>query len=570
MGTSHGRGFPEGGVFNAALDAVVVMSHEGLITDFNPAAERTFGHRRDDVLGRELAEVIVPSALRGGHREAVARYLATGKAQILDKPLELFALRSDGTEFPVELTITRVPDHEPPLFAGFVRDISARQRADAEHAELLARERLARAEAEAARERYQFFADAGLAFDHALDLDDALSTLAGLAVPALADLCIVDYVGENHRLLPAVAVSATDASLADRIREERRAGGADIVALRVLRSGQPELIPDARAGHPELDCESAIVVALRARDRLLGTVTLARMDPLRRYGSDDFAMARELARRAGLAVDNARLYEDTRHIAAALQASLLPPVLPRIPVARLAGRYRAARPGQELGGDFYDVFPIDRGRWVIAIGDVCGKGPEAAALTALARYTIRAAAATGEGSPDGVLSVLNEALLRDPTAGGRFLTAACAILEPEGGVHSLCIASGGHPAPLVVREGGEVEWVRSAGSVLGVFSDPALDVVSTELRDGDALVLYTDGLTDAGAPARTLGEDEIAAAASTARHSGAGALVDALETAALRAAGGEARDDIALLALQNTPERRRRSRPDSRPLIRVV
>jgi PAS domain S-box-containing protein len=118
-------GFPPGGVFKAAVDAVVVMSFDGHVQDWNPAAERMFGYSRDTALGRELAELIIPHALRDRHRAALARYVETGQATILDRRLELFGLRADGKLIPVELTVTRVPDVDPPLFAGFVRNQSA-------------------------------------------------------------------------------------------------------------------------------------------------------------------------------------------------------------------------------------------------------------------------------------------------------------------------------------------------------------------------------------------------------------------------------------------------------------
>ena len=116
-----GQGFPAGGLFRAAADAVVVMSDDGLVQDWNPAAERIFGFARGEAVGRELASLIIPHALRDRHRAALARFMETGEATILDRRLDLFALRSDRSLFPVELTVTRIPDVDPPLFAGFVR-----------------------------------------------------------------------------------------------------------------------------------------------------------------------------------------------------------------------------------------------------------------------------------------------------------------------------------------------------------------------------------------------------------------------------------------------------------------
>jgi PAS domain S-box-containing protein len=118
------------GVFEAAVDAVVVMSIDGRVQDWNPAAERLFGYTKDAVVGEELAGLIIPHALRDRHRAALARYAETGQATILDRRLELFGLRADGRLLPVELTVTRIPDSDPPLFAGFLRDQSAGQPAE--------------------------------------------------------------------------------------------------------------------------------------------------------------------------------------------------------------------------------------------------------------------------------------------------------------------------------------------------------------------------------------------------------------------------------------------------------
>lgn len=120
-----GGGFPAGGVFNAAVDAVVVMSSDGRVCDWNPAAERMFGYSHAEAVGRELASLIIPSALRERHRAALARYVETGQATILDRRLELFATNSKRGLVPVELTVTRIPDSDPPLFAGFVRGQAA-------------------------------------------------------------------------------------------------------------------------------------------------------------------------------------------------------------------------------------------------------------------------------------------------------------------------------------------------------------------------------------------------------------------------------------------------------------
>ncbi len=119
-------------ILESALDCIVTIDHEGCITEFNPAAERTFGHRRDEVMGKQLADVIIPPSLREKHREGFSRYLATGEARVLGKRIEMTAVRADGSEFPVELAVTRIPLEGPPSFTGYLRDITERKRAERE------------------------------------------------------------------------------------------------------------------------------------------------------------------------------------------------------------------------------------------------------------------------------------------------------------------------------------------------------------------------------------------------------------------------------------------------------
>ena len=208
----------------------------------------------------------------------------------------------------------------------------------------------------------------------------------------------------------------------------------------------------------ELGMRSAMTVPMTARGDTVGAMTFVTGPSGRRFDQRDLELAEELARRCATAVENARLYGERAYIARTLQESLLPSELPEIPGIETAARFRPTGEGNEMGGDFYDLFQRRRG-WTVVIGDVCGKGPDAAAVTALARYTLRAAAMR-ERLPSRGLHVLNEALLRQ-RADRRFCTVAYAYLEStEGGVR-LGFASGGHPLPLLVRpDGGWSRWAR--------------------------------------------------------------------------------------------------------------
>ena len=246
-----------------------------------------------------------------------------------------------------------------------------------------------------------------------------------------------------------------------------------------------------------------------------------------------------------------RLADDALgHIARTLQSSLLPSALPDIPGFEAAARFRPAERGLEVGGDFYDVFEVGDGSWAIVIGDVCGKGPEAAAVTALARYTVRAVA-TDAHSPSQILALLNEALLKQaPSA--RFCTAAYAGLDRNGAGARLTISAGGHPLPLLLRADGTVEAAGRPGLMLGFAADPELTDDALELGPGDALMLYTDGLTDAYAPDRSLDADDLASLLASCAGRSASEIADYIQHAALDDDIKQPRDDVALVVVRLT------------------
>jgi serine phosphatase RsbU (regulator of sigma subunit) len=287
---------------------------------------------------------------------------------------------------------------------------------------------------------------------------------------------------------------------------------------------------------------------MTARGRTLGTITFVAAESGRRFDEEDLQVAEELAARCGLAVDNARLYRERSYIARTLQESLLPPHLPELPGLDVAARFRAAGQGYEVGGDFYDLFEASEGRWAVLIGDVCGKGAEAAAITALARYTLRAAAMREE-SPVAVLEVLNQAILRQRTD-RRFCTVLYAYLTPRDGRLTVEFASGGHPLPIVVPASGAAHEVGGPGTVIGIARDPDLEREAVELGPGDALVLYTDGVTDARAPEVIWTPEELAAELSDDASLDADGLAARVLDLALGEGLAEPRDDIAVVVIK--------------------
>ncbi len=268
------------------------------------------------------------------------------------------------------------------------------------------------------------------------------------------------------------------------------------------------------------------------------------------YNATDLELAESLASHAAAAVENSRLYKARSAIARTLQASLLPPALPEVKGFDLAAAYRAAGEGFEVGGDFYDVFSTADDQWYAVIGDVCGKGAEAAAVTAMARYTIRAAAVRRR-SPAAILRLLSEAMLRqEPSEDeGRFCTIACLHLDVSQEPARATVACGGHPLPVVLRADGRVEELGVAGTLLGLVERPDLRDRTGELGPGDTLLLYTDGLTEAGAPDNVWDPEQLAEVMAAAAGRSAQGVVDHAVAAAL-AVQPEPRDDIAVVALR--------------------
>ena len=293
-------------VIDSALECVISIDAAGTITEWNPAAENTFGWTREQAVGREMAALIVPPAVRDAHRAGLRRYLETGEARVLGRRLEMRAVRADGTELPVELTITRVPVAGPPSFTGYLRDISDRKRSE---------------------ELQRFLIEASRVLASTLDGDQALTELTRIVVPTLADWCVVDVIDESDPdQLHRVAVAHADRAKAERARKLGTRNPISLDAVsgpgRVARTGEAELVPvvtpetSDRApdgGSPPamegFAPVSYVSVPIETRDRMLGVLTLVSAESRRRYGPQELALAQEIARRAAMAVDNARLYE---------------------------------------------------------------------------------------------------------------------------------------------------------------------------------------------------------------------------------------------------------------------
>lgn len=416
--------------------------------------------------------------------------------------------------------------------------------------------------------RIRLLADAGSVLGRSLDYRQTVSQVAASAVPGFADWCAVDLLDEGGELqLLAVAhVDPDKVELARRLRADHppdpdAPSGAAAVARNgrseLLRTIPPALLEETAARFPdlaelirELRLTSWMSVPLIARGRTLGVMSFVWGESGRHYDEDDLLLAEQLASRAAVAIDNARLFDEQRTVADTLQTSLRPPELPAIRGIEVAAAYRPGGAHGEVAGDFYDVFALREGSWLAVTGDVCGKGVDAAAVMALARYTIRTAALT-RSRPSGILATLNEALLR--SGFDRFCTAcAVRIDEPDHrGVARATVSSGGHPQPLHVRADG-ADLVEVRGTLLGVFEDPDLTDLRLDLGAGESLVLYTDGVVEERRDGEPFGEERLrgigAGAAATPAEELAGRIMEAVRGFA----SGPPADDIAILAMRNT------------------
>ena len=473
-------------------------------------------------------------------------------------PLEVKGRKVGGLGFSFEDS-TKFDDED----VAFVRALGRQCAQALDRMQLYEKEREARRRAESAQRSLAFLAEASAILTGSLDYVKTLSRLAKLVVPSIAEWCSIDVVDGESTTTRSLVVEHTDPAKVALAQELRRRYPPDPDAqtgvANVVRTGTSELYPEipeemivAAARDAEhlallrdIGLSTAMVVPLTARGRTFGAVTMVG-EAGRRFDAHDLSLAEELARRAALAVDNARLYQERSHVARTLQRSLLPPRLPDIEGIELAARYRPAARDHEVGGDFYDVFQDATGAWAITVGDVQGKGAGAAALTGLARHTLRAAA-MHRHEPSEVLRTLNEALLVEET--DRFCTVLYGRLIKTSEGADFTFASGGHPPPYVIRAAGTVERLDVPGMIVGSFPD--LDVVDAfcKLDPGDAVVLYTDGVVEERSVGGGLGVPEFERVLETCHGLSSEKIAATIEECVAETAQ-QAHDDVAVLTFK--------------------
>jgi serine phosphatase RsbU (regulator of sigma subunit)/anti-sigma regulatory factor (Ser/Thr protein kinase) len=381
--------------------------------------------------------------------------------------------------------------------------------------------------------------------------------------------------GQELSLLALEHVDPDKVRLAREFRERTPPDPKSSVgAWEAIRSGKSSLVPDVpdemvrelEGSNPdgarlirELNITSAMIVPLFSGGSAVGAITFVWADSERHYSEEDLSLAEDLARRAGAAFEQARLYEERRRVADTLQRSLMPAAFPDVPGLDVAARYRPAGDATQVGGDFYDLFQTDDGAWGLALGDVSGKGAPAAAIMGIARYTIRTAALNDQ-RPSSILKTLNEALLRQ-TEDQRFCTVVYARVRMNEIGARLTLACGGHPAPLVVRSDGTVEAAAATGLLIGAFPDVDIEDRPLDLGPGDALVLYSDGVVEERRGDEQFGQRRLRSLLAETPGLPAREIVDLVVSAVEGFSVAEPRDDIAVVAIRvqgaDEPEVRR-------------
>src|SRR3712207_5183494 len=462
MALEHDAAVIAPSLLTALPDAVIVADREGRIAYVNPAIRTLLGHEPADLVGRSLT-VLMPERLRRGHGEGFARYAATGHGKLVGATTQLPALHAAGHEVGIDLTLSRLQAADDALVVAVLRDASTTillERQFEVSRYLAATLRVTAALTEAA--------DADVAFRDLLptlctelDWDTATLWQPDRTTGSLAHAGTWTAPGQGPGALHTASRTR---------RFHRGTGLPGLVWARRAPVVVENLWDDptflrAEAAHAD-GIRSGVAFPVVHGDELLAVCELFSREQ-RPVPAELLDVLAHAGRQIGQFLGRLRAESEVRQLADTLQRSLLPSHLPAIRGVDLAARYRPGGGAGLVGGDTYDVMPLPDGRWMVLIADVCGTGAEAAAVTALARHTARAAAATG--SPSEILGAVNTALLHERDAGPlRFVTACCLVLERTTSGHCALVSVAGHPLPLLRSPEGVVTEVGRCGRPLGI------------------------------------------------------------------------------------------------------
>ncbi len=538
----------------AAAPPLYLVDHDGTVLRANSAASQLLGVGPGYATGRALMTLIDPAA-RAAVRSQLAAVARTGK------PARLVCGMIGSTgPVPCELVIRPVSvrgDAER-LLVSVSSNGAASPVADAEAAPASADDAAVVA---AAARRLDLLASASRLLMENASVSESvlLQRCARLLAGDLATWVIVDVVrrGQLRRHYVAGPDDHESAGQAHAVTAIDPAPGS--APAQVIESGKALLITHADDesvlgftddGKPLLNVlgvASVLSVPITDGTRPRGAVTLARHVSDGQFGLADAALAEEIGALIALAMAGRRTLRRRTEAAEALRASLLPPVLKPVPGVEIASAHMAPTRGREVGGDFYDAYPTPGG-WGVAIGDVCGKGEDAAAATAAARHAIRVLA-HWDADPAQVLRGANEIMLAEEF-GGRFVTASAAHLSWHQGVLRVVLANAGHPGPVLVKPDGRAQLVPGGGVPLGIFPDPEPTTLELELTTGDVLFFFTDGLAAARSPDATYFEDSLADSLAAIADRHAAEIVSDMRKLVLDFSAGMLVDDLTMLVLR--------------------
>ncbi|WP_204745586.1 SpoIIE family protein phosphatase [Glycomyces paridis] len=401
-----------------------------------------------------------------------------------------------------------------------------------------------------------YLAEAGELLAHSLEEHLTVALIPQLVVPQLGRWAAVHLTGDQD--LRLAALTHAEESELEQLRR-RLEDAAPALAGALTTDGWTGMeLPVPRG----LDC---IAVPLSARGSTIGVLTVGRHVE-RRHSSEERAVVADLAKRSALALDNARIHAERQAVANELQAALMPGSLPDVPGVSFAAEYLPATArrlpgsgpgpaiGTEVGGDFYDATELADHRLWVAIGDVCGKGAQAAAVTGVVRDVLRVMARDGRPLPRA-LELLNSTLLEQP-GDMRYATIASALLDREGpGALTATLCLSGHERPLLLRADGETAWVGKEGTAVGLFPEVKVNPEVVRLGVGDALVFFTDGVTERRDGPAMFGHDRIARSVREAAGKSARTVATALLEAVEAFSPESPRDDIAILVVRCDADR---------------
>ena len=538
--------------FRLLVDANVVgvtISDDERVLESNDAWLKIVGRTREELERGEISWRAITAPEWAAQDDQVTRRL---DAEGWVAPYEKEYIRPDGTRAPVLLSGVTL-DRDPLRVVAIVIDLSERYAADRDRELMLAREREARREAELAADRTARLQRVTAALSAAGTADEVGEVVVGQTVDDFyaAAGALAFRVGDEVQMRYDRGFEDTAMAAWRRYPLHLNAPVCD-----ALRTGEPVYLEtfDDWERYPELRAvitgafESLVAIPIAFGGRVFAALVLCSRTA-RRFMAGDRTFLGALADQAANALERARLYEERAYVARTLQEGLLPDQLAEIPGLEVAIRYHSIADGGRVGGDFYDCFDMSPGRWLVAVGDVAGKGTAAAVLTGLARHTLRAIAFRDD-RPDDMLRFLNEALLRQSSESA-FCTIGLVRLDRVDGRFEAYLAFGGHPYPLRVREGGRAEDVVVRGTLLGVEDEPVIEPVALTLEAGDTLVLYTDGVVDArDAAGGRFGEARLRAAVEGAAGGSAEAVAEAVDQAVAAFEPERTRDDRAILVLR--------------------